>query len=179
MIPISARLARIDFPPLELVVCVFSICVNRLPNDPPSELCKLSLCRKPLNASTNNCVAVTSVEKLASPAAAAFNIPVSNIEDAESSCPNPEILTISVLLALVVAEGSNKKVTAREPAAPIRLVCTIEDEMIGEISMNDPPSRVSAGNAPATEDALPCHHTRQEVRLQKLTFVQRAGCDSN
>ena len=65
LIPISARLARIDFPPFEPVVCVFSICVNRLPSDPPSELCKLSLCRKPLNASTNNCVAATTVEKLA------------------------------------------------------------------------------------------------------------------
>ena len=109
MIPISDRLAMIDFPLSELaVVCEFSICVNRLLSDPPSELCKLSLCKKLLNASTKNCVAATTVEKLAWLVAAAFNIPVSNIDDAESNCPRPEI---STLLTAVVADGVYKKVT--------------------------------------------------------------------
>jgi len=110
--PISDRLAMIDFPSSEpAVVCVFSICMNRLPIDPPDELCRLSLCRKLLNASTKNCVAATTVAKLAWLVAAASDMPLSNINDAESNCPRPEISTISILLAVVVADGLNKKVT--------------------------------------------------------------------
>ena len=90
------------------VVCASNIFINRLPSGPPDEFCTLSLCIKLLNASTKSCVAATTVGKLAWLASAAFNIPVSNIRDAESSCPRAEISTISILLVSIVADVLNK-----------------------------------------------------------------------
>jgi hypothetical protein len=92
------------------VVCV-STCKNRLPSEPPKEFCMLSLCIKLFNASTKNCVAATTVEGVAWLVAAAFNIAVSNIKDADSNCPRPEMSTMSKLLVSVVADVLNTGAT--------------------------------------------------------------------
>lgn len=101
----------IDCPSTEFAPArVFNNCINRLPIDPPDGLCKLSLCRKLLNASTN-CVTAAIVEKLSWLAAASLKMSLSNNNDAESNCPRPEISTMSTLLVAIVAGGLNKKET--------------------------------------------------------------------
>ena len=77
---------------LKAFVPAFSTCMNELFRAPPVVLCRLSLCRKLLNASTKYWVATATVAKSGGLVAET----ASNKVEAESSFPAAEMFTVSV-----------------------------------------------------------------------------------
>jgi hypothetical protein len=94
-------------------------------------LVRLLLCRNPLKASTNICVAATTVFRLTLSVPTRLTIARSSIEAAESNFPRPDISTLVEL----VSTGVIREKTTRCELVVAKMLCRLDDDVTGEIFM--------------------------------------------